>query len=765
MTYRYAFTADSRECWLDSPEPNRPFHNMLFNRSYFTMIDHTGCGAGRYLKAHAKGWYTSNIIKGERILYVRDDESGQFFSVGFWPTYRKLQSFRCGAGLGYQIIENQTLDLKVTWRIFVPAGDDPLEVWDVRVADASRRPRKVSLFTYGEMHCDGTDSYTGSLSRIARFYPQVNGVMVWQGSQTFEEIDFPLHNGFITADRPAVGADPNMRVFIGLRRTVINPLAVETGRCNGRHASMQTATISLHVPMQVQAGGQEDTRFLVGACFDEQTIRQRREKYLGGNLDGCAIFDALAADRAGMMANIQLRTPDASIDHMINVWAKQQIHFGATWCRWGWFGYRDIVQQTQGVLTQDAGLARAALLKSAAHQYNDGFALRGYNPIDPMRYADSAQWMISAVTEYIKETGDLAMAREVVPYFDGGQDSVYGHLLKAMERLHTDRGAHGLCLIFFGDWNDSLTAAGRKGKGESVWLSMAFCRDAILMAELAEQLGKAEDAKRMRAWHAEMAENLNKHAWDGQWYLCALDDDGKPIGSAGNEEGKIFLNMQSWAQLGKVADDGRFNTAWAACQKHLDSGWGLTLNWPTYTKPQANIGRLAYLRPGICENGSVYTHGNAFMFLALLERGQADEAWAVWQGVHPGNPKRPVANPPLVFVNGYFGPDNDIEVGRAEHMWVTGSAAWMFMAVVEFMLGLRRTYAGLVIRPCLPSSWEGAAITRVYRGSTYRVTMTKPKGKVGVKVKAITVDGKAHPVNEPLPMDGREHEVKVAVEG
>ncbi|MCC7408489.1 MAG: hypothetical protein IT442_10480, partial [Phycisphaeraceae bacterium] len=658
-----------------------------------------------------------------------------------------------------------TLDLKVTWRIFVPAGEDPIEVWDVRVANVAKRPRprKVSLFTYGEMHCDGTDSYTGSLSRIARFYPDLNAVFVRQGSQMFEEIDFPLHNGFITADRRVAGADPNMRVFVGPRRTIINPVAVETGKCNGRHASMQTATISLHIPMEVPPGGQQDTRYLVGGCFDEATIRQRRTQYFVGNLDRCPIFDALKADRDAMIANIQLKTPDPSIDNMINVWAKHQIHFGATWCRWGWFGYRDIVQQAQGVITQDAPLARAALAKAAAHQYNDGFALRGYNPIDPMRFADSAQWLISAVTEYIKETGDIAFADEVIPYYDGGQDSLYAHLLKAMERLHTDRGAHGLCLIFFGDWNDSLTAAGRKGKGESVWLSMAFCRDAILMAELAERLNKPDDARRMRAWHKEMADNLNAHAWDGQWYLCALDDDGKPIGSHTNDEGRIYLNMQSWAQLGRVADDAKFNAAWAACQKHLDSGWGLTLHWPTYTAPQANIGRLSYMRPGICENGSVYTHGNAFMLLALLERGMADDAWTVWKNVHPGNPKRPVSNPPLVFANGYFGPDNDIEVGRAEHLWVTGSASWMFLTVVEFMLGLRRTYDGLVIKPCLPAEWEKASITRILRGTTYHVTITKTKGVTAPPVKSITIDGKPHPTDKPLPIDGRSHQVAVAL--
>jgi cellobiose phosphorylase len=262
-----------------------------------------------------------------------------------------------------------------------------------------------------------------------------------------------------------------------------------------------------------------------------------------------------------------------------------------------------------------------------------------------------------------------------------------------------------------------------------------------------------------------MAAAINAHAWDGRWYLCALDDDGQPIGSRHNEEGRIFLNMQSWAQLGRVADDDRFKAAWAACREHLDSGWGLMLNWPTYTKPQANVGRLSYLRPGICENGSVYTHGNAFMILALLERGMADDALRVWQDIAPGNLARPTATQPNIFANGYFGPDNDIEVGRAEHMWVTGSASWMFMLMVEHMLGLRRGYDGLRVQPCLPSTWDKAAITRTYRGTTYRVSIVNPGRVQAAAVRSVTVDGREHPIGAVLPLDGGEHDVRVVLAG
>ena len=768
----YTFTADGKECWLDTAEPARAFHNMLYNDSYFTMIDQCGCGPGRHLKDAGDRYYKNNVISSDRLVYVRDDATGEYFSVGFGPVFREYQSYRCGSGPGYQTIENTTLNLKVTWRIYVPAGDDPVEVWDVRVQDVSGKgrppeadpeslPRKVSIFTAGESHCDGTDSYTGSLGRLAKFEPAVNGIVIHCGAQTFEEIDFPTHHGFITADRPVAGFEANMRKFIGPRRTWINPVAVEQGGCGGHHASMQTPTLTLHVRFDVPAGGQADTRFLVGACAGVEGVQAHRDKYLRGGLDADAHFDALAADRAAMMANIQVQTPDQTVDRMLNLWVKQQVHYGATWCRWGWFGYRDIVQQCQGVITQDAPRASEMLRRACAHQYADGFALRGWNPLDPMRYSDSAQWMISAVTEYVKETGDIDFVEKSVPYLDEGEASVYDHLMQAMARLHEDRGAHGLCLIFFGDWNDSLTAPGRGGKGESVWLSMALCRDAMLMGELAEHLGRGEDAKRMRAWHAEMARAVNNHAWDGEWYIRALDDAGQPIGSQRNDEGKIYLVTQAWAQLGRVASDERFGKAWASVLEQLDSGWGLKLLGPTYTRPHANVGRLAYARPGICENGSVYTHGNAFMFLALLERGMADAALKLWHDVHPGNPRRPVLTQPNVFANGFFGPDNDIEVGRAEHMWVTGSASWLFMGAVEFMLGLRRGYEGLSVRPCMPSSWKTASITRVYRGTTYHVRINNPANLEAAPVKAITVDGVSHGIDQVLPIDGGEHEVVV----
>jgi cellobiose phosphorylase len=761
----YSYEKSGRELWCNRAQTPRRFDNMIYNDAYFAQIDQNMRGVpevgGRHITAEG---YICNVVSGERVVYVRDDVSGKYFSAGFTPTCRQYTSYRCGNGLNYQIVENTTDGLNVTWRIYIPLGKDPLEIWDVRVENLSGHNRKISLITEIPMECDGVDLFGGFLYRRATFEKSVNAIFVQQDGERHQTIDFPNHNGFITADRKAASWCTNRDQFIGFTGTLADPEALKHALIPRHVASRYTPTGSLQVSFEVGNGQSADTRFLVGACDRPAFIGKMRKKYFGGNLDADSGFDAVVSERAVMMKNIQIDVPDANINPKFNVWIKQQMHFGTVHCRWGYKGFRDIVQQAQGILTQAPGLSRAIIIKACGYQYADGFALRGWHPIDPMRYADSAQWMVSAVAEYVKETGDFKLLAQKVGFYDKGSASVYEHLLRAMRRLHTDRGAHGLCKIFFGDWNDSLTGVGRKGRGESVWLSMAFCRSAMLMEELAVRSGNQSDAILMRRWHKEMVRNLNRSAWDGNWYLCALDDDGKPIGSNSNREGKIFLNMQSWAQLGRVCGDAHWDKVWKQTLRHLDSGWGLKLNWPTYSKPVANVGRMSYMRMGICENGSVYTHGNAFMLLALVERGMADEALQLLGDIDPVNPKRPILNQPNLYFNGYLGPDALVGKGSAEHVWCTGSAVWLFLVLTEYILGLRRTYDGLVVKPCFPSRWKQASITRVYRGTTYKLEIRNPGRKANAPVKTLTVDGKPYPVHKPLPIDGKSHLI-VAVLG
>jgi len=756
------FEENSAVLRVDTPEPDRALHNMLYNPNYLTMIDQCNRGMAKHMSEAGRN---CNIVRNDRFVYVRDAQSGEYFSIGFAPVFAEYERYRCRNGLNFQTVENITNGIEAIWRIYVPAGDDPVEIWDVRLRNTGDRLRRMQLFTYVPMNCDGEDLYCGDLHRIAEYLPEQQAIFVCMDAPRYlDEIDLPWHNGFMAVDREPQGWDANLASVVGPRRTTRDLLVVEQGRCFGSKASMVDPVCTLQVDLELAPGAADEVRFMVGACDAVPMIGRLRAKYLsGGSLEADPHFDVLQKAEAERAANLQVETPDQALNDMVNIWIPKQIDYGMVWTRWGYKGYRDIVQQSQGAVVQSPEAAIGQLLKACSHQYASGFGLRGWHPVDTLRYADSAQWMVGAFSEYLRETGNFQILEKTVPFFDEGEATVYEHLRRALLRLREDRGAHGLNLVFFGDWNDSLTGVCREGRGESVWLSMAFCRSCLQLAEIAEYTGRNEEAADYRTWQAEMAEAINEHGWDGNWYLCALDDDANPIGSRKNEEGKIFLNMQSWAQLGRVVDDDRWERSWSSVRQMLDSGWGLMLNWPTYTRYVHNIGRLSSIRPGVAENGSVYTHGNAFMLLALLERGMADEAYELWQAIHPGNPERPVANQPNIFFNGYFGPDSDIRVGMGEHAWTTGSVPWMYQCVTEHMLGVRRTFDGLVLKPCMPSAWATASVRRVYRGTTYEIRISNPRKKAGSAVRSITVDGAPHDPARPLPLDGGTHEVEVVL--
>ena len=748
---------------IDTAEPDRTMHNMLFNKNYLTMIDQCNIGSGKHM---SEAGYNCRIVQGERYVYVRDADSGEFFSIGYGPIYKDYERYCTKAGRNFQVVENVTDGIEAVWRMYVPSNDDPVEVWDVRLRNTGDQPRNMQLFTYVPMNCDGEDLYSGELPRIAEYLPEQRAIFVQMDAPVYwEKYDLPWHNGFIAVNREPQGWDASLSAVIGRHRSVINPVVVDEGQCKNTKSAMFSPVGTIQVDMQLAAGGADEVRFVVGACDKVDMIESLRKRYEGGSLDADPNFDALVAAQDKLGSAIQVSTPDDKLNQMINIWLPKQIEYGVDWTRWGFKGYRDIIQQCQGAVAQMPEAALKQLLKACAHQYESGFGLRGWQPIDDLRYADSSQWMIGAFHEYLAETGDFDALETVVPYYDQGEATVYGHLRQSLVRLREDRGAHNLNLVFYGDWNDSLTGVCREGRGESIWLSMAFCRSCLLLADVAEKIGKTDDAAEYRLWQKEMAEAINEHAWDGEWYLCALDDYANPIGSQQNEEGKIFLNMQSWAQLGKVVTEERWEQSWESVTEMLDSGWGLMLNWPVYTKFVKNVGRLSIIRPGAAENASVYTHGNAFMLLALLERGMADEAYELWTAVQPGNPNRPVLNQPNIFFNGYYGPDNENRVGMGEHAWTTGSAPWMYQCVTEFMLGVRRTLDGLVVRPCLPSAWETVSVQRIYRGTSYDIRIDNSGRKAGAAIASFTVDGAVHDPAQPLPMDGASHAVEVVLEG
>ncbi len=383
-------------------------------------------------------------------------------------------------------------------------------------------------------------------------------------------------------------------------------------------------------------------------------------------------------------------------------------------------------------------------------------------------YNDSPLWLVLALTRYVKESGDIGVLAEQVGFLEGeGTVDVFEHARRAVAWLGSRRGWHDLIRIDKGDWCDALDEVGVQGKGVSVWLSQAFHLALLEFVELCEVLREFDLQEQYRQVADELRAAIEEHAWDGEWYLAAISDSGRRLGAAGEAAMEIYLNTQSWAVIGGTGDAERIASAFAAVDERLPCPYGPLLLDPPYYTYDSDVGRLSVLRPGCGENGTVYVHAAVFSFLANLMVGRADEALEVLEQICPllerHDPKVTYAAP-YAFVNSYVGPCYPAHEGRTLTSWYTSSGTWTFFAITDWMLGVRPTYEGLVIDPCLPSAWEEASLTREWRGATYEVRIRKPKGVTKGKV-SLVVDGEAIEGNRvPVYEEGGRHVVEVKIE-
>jgi cellobiose phosphorylase len=386
-----------------------------------------------------------------------------------------------------------------------------------------------------------------------------------------------------------------------------------------------------------------------------------------------------------------------------------------------------------GVASIVPGRTREILLEALKYQYRSGLALRGWNPVDEKAYSDSALWLVFTLSAYLKETGDFDLLSVEVPYYDEGTGTVLEHIDQALDFLENNKGAHDLCLIKFGDWNDSLTAVGKEGRGESVWLSEAYAEAMLAMADLFGFLKDNEKRQNYLQRYDRIKEAINNNAWNGDWYVRCFDDNGRPVGSKENEQGQIFLEAQAWALISGIADSERISKVMEACDTKLHTELGYALLAPTFTKRDDNIGRISCLEPGVCENGTIYSHVNAWVILGLLKNRRPSKAFETLKRIMPGymEGQSELKNncPPYMFANCYYGKDHRNNKMQMEFLWITGSLPWYNHLLLNDFIGARAEYEGLRIDPCIPPEWEQCEIERHYRNAVYRIVIKNPDHK------------------------------------
>lgn len=778
MEYKYGhFNKDGTEFVITDPKTPRAFDNFLWNGAVFSNVSQTGIGCFDYQVGDNEaiqlltgtGRICDFDVYGRehlmsRVVYVRDNDTGEYWNVNWEPVKRKYESYECRQGMGYTVIKSQTCGIASEFRIFVPEGNDPAELWTLKTENVSDKGRKLSIFVYNQFQFKfkwGFDSYGDMIYRTSYLNRDVNAVVA--NKHPFRR----PHNyltGFITADEPIAAFDGSRDAFVGVYNTLSEPDAVVRGYCSNTPGSADATIGAVQFDLSLEPGQKREISLILGATDEAKNIEGFRKKYLNhfGNY-----FRELQKEKQALSERNRITTPDGHFDRILNHWVKQAALFGAVWCRWGYNGYRDIVQHGLGVTVLEPERTRKILTEALKYQYKSGLALRGWNPVDDKPYSDSALWLVFTLTEYIKETGDVKILEETIPYYDGGSADVSGHIDRALDFLENNKGAHGLILIKFGDWNDSLTGVGREGRGESIWLSLAYAQAMLRMAELARYIGGREKYADYMKRRNDILNAINKNAWDGGWYSRCYDDNGRPVGSRKNESAKIFLEPQSWALISGAANGERAKTLIGSCDEKLLTDAGYLLLAPCFKKTDDNIGRISSMEPGIAENGTVYSHVNIWMILGLLKYGMADKAYDIFRRITPGyvkNGNDPKQNcPPYMYANCYFGPDHKNNPFQMEYTWITGSVAWFSNVLLKDMLGAKADYEGLRIDPCIPSKWEKCEVERYYRGAVYRISIRNPDHVQRGDVE-ISVDGKSIMDNlVPAFSDGKEHTVDVTI--
>lgn len=754
QTYRYGhFSPDGNAFIVTDPKTPRAFDNFLWNDAVMSGIHQTGVGTcdfqigsteaiqaftgvGRVCDVEAYG--RDHLMS--RLIYVRDNETGTFWNVGWEPVCRAYESYQCEHGLGYTRITSQTDAINSSLLVLVPPGRAPVELWKLAFANRSGRPRDLSVFVYNQYAMSymwGFESYGDMLYRGAWFEPDLNAGVV----QKHPYIAPHEHlTAFLSADRKVDGYDGSRRLFVGEYGTLASPEAVTHGFCTNSPGSCEATIIALQFNVSLAPGEEQAIELVNGLASGLDEVAKLSNQYLGSTEQSKR---ELSKSKDEVIQANFVDTPDPHFNSMVNVWLKQQSLFGSKWCRWGYMGYRDIVQHGFGICSFAPQRTRSILLEALAHMSSNGVALRGWNPIDTKAYSDSTLWLVYTLTAYLKQTGETELLNADTPYHDGGNGTVLEHIEVALDFIESNKGSHGLCLIKFGDWNDSLTNIGKEGRGESVWLSMAYTHALNEMAALYDHIGSTEKAAATHHRAETMKAAIKDSAWDGSWFVRCFNDRGEAVGSHLNTEGSIYLNAQSWAIIAGVADSEQQAAMLNACRKHLKTEIGYRLLAPPYLQRDDYLGRITYLEPGICENGTIYSHGNAFLFLAQLMAGMGDEAYETLRLLTPGyvsGPECPKQEcPPYIYANGHYAPEHRNNALQVEFTWVTGSVAWWYHSALEYMLGVRCDYDGLVISPCLPTSWPEASVQRTYRGKKFNLHI-KRTGSRSVSLNGKTLE-------------------------
>jgi cellobiose phosphorylase len=746
-----SFVDGGKEYAIHDPRTPRPWINLIANERVGLTVSQTGSGFSwidnSQLGAIVRWQQEFAEDRSGRFLYLSDAETGEVWSLAPAPCWPAYSSFVCRHGLGYTTFETVFDDIAAEWTLFVDPVET-VEIWQVRLVNRGDRRRELRLTAYLEWNCGSSPAPRREFQKLflETLYEPTESV-IFAGSHMWDiassrwghwNTSFPYWTAFAAA-QPVAGATGDKLEFLGRNGDWRQPAWLEGDARRSRFGRHYDPVGALLCPVTLEPGGAFDGGFLLTTSASREESGALVRRFRAPEARRSALENARAA-WAQRLEQHRIATPESSLDLLVNDWLRYQAIGARLWGRAGYYqqsgayGFRDQLQDSQVWLTIEPERCRNQILLHAGHQFADGSVYHWWHPISEAghvtRMSDDLLWLAFVTANYLKETGDFAILEAECPYLDEPRPRpLIDHIRRAFARVEQRTSARGLPFIGGGDWNDGLSAVGLLERGESVWLGQFLCGLFDDWREIATRLGEQEEALTYASRRQHLVDAIERHAWDGEWYRRATRDDGTWLGGRESATGRIYLNSQTWAILNDVGCEERLSRCFEALKEHLISEAGALLLAPAYSTPDETIGYITRYAPGLRENGGVYTHAAVWAIAAAAKRKDPATVGRLLAAINPSNkdPDEYWAEP-YVLPGNVDGPDSPLH-GRAGWTWYTGSAAWLSRVVSERVLGVRPTWDGLLIDPCLPPGWSRARMHRPYRGATVDIEIEAQEGQ------------------------------------
>ncbi|GGY62015.1 cellobionic acid phosphorylase [Cellvibrio zantedeschiae] len=683
-----------------------------------------------------------------RFFYIKDDETGKFFSAPYEPVRAQLDKFNFSVGKSDLAWTIEHLGIRVEMSVSLPVND-VVELWSLRVTNISGGARKISVYPYFPI------GFMSWMNQSAEYRADLGGIVAscvtpyqkvadYFKNKNFKDKTFFLH------DQEPSAWEAKQETFEG-EGGLHNPSALQQELLAKGDARYETPAAVLQYRLHLGEEQSRELRFIFGPAFDHNEIAQLRAKYLGkdGFENAKAEYEAYVNAGRGCL---QIETPDKELNNFVNHWLPRQVFYHGDVNRLTTDPQtRNYLQDNMGMSYIKPQVTRAAFLHALSQQEASGAMPDGIllaegaelKYINQIPHTDHCVWLPVCLKAYLDETNDYSILNEQVKSAEGDESfSVFERISRAMDWLLSARDYRGLSFIAQGDWCDPMNMVGYKGKGVSGWLSVATAYALNLWADICEHESQAEFAKKFRAGAQDVNESVNKYLWDGDWFARGITDDDVVFGISKDPEGRIYLNPQSWAILGGAASEGQREKMLAAVEQQLETPYGVTMFAPAYTAMRDDVGRVTQKHPGSAENGSVYNHAAVFYIYSLYTVAESNRAYKLLRQMIPGPSEQDYLQRgqlPVFIPNYYRGAYHQYPrtAGRSSQLFNTGTVSWVYRCLVEGLFGLKGDATGLQINPQFPKEWQHAKAVREFRGANFHVNIQR----ADVAEITVTLDG------------------------